>query len=137
MLVQCVGYVLRNNVVVCFKVSWVCLVIVQCIVDYIGWFIVYLLFVCWLLLFKVDGLVSVYVDDCVYKLLNWMSLLCWLIEEFGGQVLVWVVENKVGEQLCIIIEGIEYDSSYELGVDFGLVKDGVEVYLQVLFVEYI
>lgn len=57
----------------------VCFVIVQCQVDYIGCFIVYLLWVKWFIVVKLDNLVSVYVDDWVYKFLNWMSFLCILM----------------------------------------------------------
>ncbi len=40
--------------------------------------------------------------------------------------------NKAGEQLVLTIEEMLHDSSHELGVDPGLVKDGVEAHLQVL-----
>lgn len=50
---------------------------------------------------------------------------------------MWVVENKAGEQLRITIEEIEHDSSHELGLDPGLVKDGVEAHLQKLLAENI
>ena len=50
---------------------------------------------------------------------------------------VWVVENKAGEQLRITVEDIEHDSSHELGVDPGLVKDGVEAHLQALLAEHV
>jgi RecB family endonuclease NucS len=45
---------------------------------------------------------------------------------------VWRVVNKTGEELRIIFEEIFHDTSYELGVDPGLVKDGVEAHLQEL-----
>ena len=47
------------------------------------------------------------------------------------------MQNKVGEQLRITVEGIEHDSSHELGVDPGLVKDGVEAHLQALLAEHV
>ena len=50
---------------------------------------------------------------------------------------VWTVTNKAGEQLIVTIESIEHDSSHELGVDPGLVKDGVEAHLQKLLAEHI
>ena len=86
-----------------------------------------------LLLIKADGSVSVHADDRAYKPLNWMSPPCWLTEDVG----LWVVENKSGEQLRITIEDIEHDSRHELGVDPGLVKDGVEAHLQKLLAEHI
>jgi RecB family endonuclease NucS len=66
-----------------------------------------------------------------------MSPPCWLSEEADGEVPVWVVQNKAGEQLRITVEDIEHDSSHELGVDPGLVKDGVEAHLQVLLAEHV
>ena len=50
---------------------------------------------------------------------------------------MWVVENKAGEQLRITVEDVEHDSSHELGVDPGLVKDGVEAHLQALLAEHV
>src|SRR5699024_5837689 len=49
----------------------------------------------------------------------------------------WVVENKAGEQLRITVREIHHDSHHELGVDPGLVKDGVEAHLQELLAEHI
>ena len=80
-----------------------------------------------LLLIKADGSVSVHADDRAYKPLNWMSPPCRLSEQHNGPMPVWVVENKAGEQLRITIESIEHDSSHDLGVDPGLVKDGVRL----------
>ena len=90
-----------------------------------------------MLLVKADGSVSVHADDRAYKPLNWMSPPCRLTEENDGAQAVWVVENKAGEQLRITIEEIEHDSSHELGLDPGLVKDGVEAHLQKLLAENI
>lgn len=89
------------------------------------------------MLVKADGSVSVHADDRAYKPLNWMSPPCRLTEENDGALAVWVVENKAGEQLRITIEEIEHDSSHELGLDPGLVKDGVEAHLQRLLAENI
>ena len=109
--------------------------IAQCTVDYVGRLTAHLPSARRLLLIKADGSVSVHADDRAYKPLNWMSPPCWLIEDSGG--LVWVVQNKAGEQLRITIEEIEHDSSHELGIDPGLVKDGVEAHLQELLAEHI
>ena len=115
------------------------LVIAQCTVDYIGRLTAHLPSARRLLLFKADGSVSVHADDRAYKPLNWMSPPCWLTEGAGesDQAAVWVVENKSGEQLRITISEIEHDSSHELGIDPGLVKDGVEAHLQELLAEHI
>jgi len=114
-------------------------VIAQCTVDYLGRLTAHLPSARRLLLIKADGSVSVHADDRAYKPLNWMSPPCWLTEGAGesDQAAVWVVENKSGEQLRITISEIEHDSSHELGIDPGLVKDGVEAHLQELLAEHI
>jgi RecB family endonuclease NucS len=86
-----------------------------------------------LLLVKADGSVLVHSDGGSYKPLNWMSPPCTLVEGDG----TWAVTNKAGEQLIVTIEQIEHDSSHQLGVDPGLVKDGVEAHLQKLLAEQI
>ena len=115
------------------------LVIAQCTVDYVGRLTAHLPSARRLLLVKADGSVSVHADDRAYKPLNWMSPPCRLTENEteDGPHAVWVVENKAGEQLRITLEAIEHDSSHELGVDPGLVKDGVEAHLQELLAEHI
>jgi len=113
------------------------LVIAQCTVDYVGRLTAHLPSARRLLLIKADGSVSVHADDRAYKPLNWMSPPCWLTVEPDGPVPVWVVENKAGEQLRITLESVEHDSSHELGVDPGLVKDGVEAHLQELLAEHV
>jgi endonuclease len=77
---------------------------------------------------KADGSVSIHADDRAYKPLNWMSPPCRLEEAPG----VWRVVNKTGEELRITLEEIFHDTSHDLGVDPGLVKDGVEAHLQEL-----
>jgi RecB family endonuclease NucS len=57
-----------------------------------------------------------------------MSPPCRLAEEPGR----WVVTGKSGETLTIAIEEIISDSSFDLGIDPGLVKDGAESHLQEL-----
>ncbi|MFZ4373032.1 MAG: endonuclease NucS [Mycobacterium sp.] len=113
------------------------LVIAQCRVDYLGRLTAHLPSARRLLLVKADGSVSIHADDRAYKPLNWMSPPCQLTEGIDGEQSVWVVENKAGEQLRITIEEIEHDSTHELGVDPGLVKDGVEAHLQELLAEHI
>jgi hypothetical protein len=82
---------------------------------------------------KADGSVLVHSDGGSYKPLNWMSPPCSLVEGDAG----WTVTNKAGEQLLISIDEVLHDSSHELGVDPGLVKDGVEAHLQKLLAEQI
>lgn len=105
--------------------------------DYLGRLTAHLPSARRLLLIKADGSVSIHADDRAYKPLNWMSPPCQLTECADGEQPIWVVENKSGEQLRITIEQIEHDSSHELGVDPGLVKDGVEAHLQELLAEHI
>jgi endonuclease len=90
-----------------------------------------------LLLVKADGSVLVHADGGSYKPLNWMSPPCLLVEASADGQAIWTVTNKAGEQLIITIEAIEHDSRHELGVDPGLVKDGVEAHLQKLLAEHI
>jgi RecB family endonuclease NucS len=104
------------------------LVIARCSVDYVGRLTAHLPSATRLLLVKADGSVSIHADDRAYKPLNWMSPPC-RVEEADG---VWRVVNKAGEQLVITLEEVLHDSSHELGVDPGLVKDGVEAHLQEL-----
>ena len=115
--------------------------IAECQVDYVGRLTAHLPMARRLLLIKSDGSVSVHADDRAYKPLNWMSPPCWLTEEEAvegtGARAVWVVENKAGEQLRITVNDIEHDSVHELGVDPGLVKDGVEAHLQELLAEHV
>ena len=109
------------------------LVIARCSVEYIGRLTAHLPLASRLLMVKADGSVLVHSDGGSYKPLNWMSPPCRLVEAEG----VWTVTNKAGEQLVITIEEIEHDSAHELGVDPGLVKDGVEAHLQRLLAEQI
>ena len=113
------------------------LVIAQCRVDYLGRLTAHLPSARRLLLIKADGSVSIHADDRAYKPLNWMSPPCQLTETAEDELAVWVVENKSGEQLRITIEELEHDSTHELGIDPGLVKDGVESHLQELLAEHI
>ncbi|MFY2787838.1 endonuclease NucS [Rhodococcus sp. MALMAid1271] len=113
------------------------LVIARCQVDYIGRLTAHLPSARRLLLVKSDGSVSVHADDRAYKPLNWMSPPCWMVETTEDETINWVVTNKAGEELRISIDEVELDSSHELGIDPGLVKDGVESHLQELLAEHV
>jgi RecB family endonuclease NucS len=106
-------------------------------VDYVGRLTAHLPPARRLLLVKSDGSVSVHADDRAYKPLNWMSPPCWMVESAEDESIKWVVTNKAGEELRITIEDVELDSSHELGIDPGLVKDGVESHLQELLAEHV
>ncbi|MFE3196535.1 endonuclease NucS [Embleya sp. NPDC055664] len=107
------------------------LVIARCSVDYVGRLTAHLPSAPRLILVKSDGSVSIHADDRAYKPLNWMSPPCTLKEGDG----VWTVINKGGEKLIITIEEVLHDTSHELGIDPGLVKDGVEAHLQELLAD--
>jgi RecB family endonuclease NucS len=104
------------------------LVIARCNVDYDGRLTAHLPSALRLLIVKADGSVLVHSDGGSYKPLNWMSPPCKLTERPGK----WTVTNKAGETLTITIEETLSDTRVDLGVDPGLVKDGVEAHLQEL-----
>jgi endonuclease len=106
-------------------------VIARCSVDYAGRLSAHLPSATRLILVKADGSVSVHADDRAYKPLNWMSPPC-TVKITEGE---WTVQNKAGEKLIITLEEVLHDSSHELGVDPGLVKDGVEAHLQELLAD--
>ncbi|AXK34728.1 endonuclease NucS [Streptomyces armeniacus] len=111
------------------------LVIARCSVDYAGRLTAHLPSAPRLILVKADGSVSVHADDRAYKPLNWMSPPCSVKEDETDEGAVWTVENKGGEKLIITMEEVLHDSSHELGVDPGLIKDGVEAHLQELLAD--
>ncbi|HEY1915295.1 MAG TPA: endonuclease NucS [Streptosporangiaceae bacterium] len=102
------------------------IVIARCSVDYAGRLTAHLPSATRLLLVKADGSVLVHSDGGSYKPLNWMSPPCRLIEQPGK----WTVTGKSGETLTVTLEEVISDSSFDLGVDPGLQKDGVESHLQ-------
>ena len=104
------------------------LVIARCSVDYVGRLTAHLPEALRLLIVKADGSVLVHSDGGSYKPLNWMSPPCRLTEEPGQ----WTVTGKSGETLIITLTEVVSDTSVDLGVDPGLVKDGVEAHLQEL-----
>jgi RecB family endonuclease NucS len=114
------------------------LVIASCSVDYVGRLTAHLPHATRLLLVKADGSVLVHSDGGSYKPLNWMSPPCTLttdVDDAGTGT--WTVVNKAGERLVITVEEVHHDSAHDLGVDPGLVKDGVEAHLQKLLAEHI
>jgi RecB family endonuclease NucS len=81
-----------------------------------------------LILCKADGSISIHSDAGAYKPLNWMNPPC-TIEENDGAI---VARAPKGETLRIELHEVVQDTSFELGVDPGLEKDGVEAELQQL-----
>ena len=113
------------------------LVIARCQVDYAGRLTAHLPMATRLIVVKADGSVLVHSDGGSYKPLNWMSPPCTLaegVDENGAPE--WVVEAKSGDTLRILLEEVLSDSAYELGVDPGLQKDGVEKHLQELLADH-
>lgn len=113
-------------------------VVARCEVVYTGRLSAYLAPAVRLLLVKADGSVSVHADDRAYKPLNWMSPPCRLeTHEGDAGHQVWTVTNPAGETLRLTLSEVLHDSTHELGVDPGLVKDGVEAHLQHLLAEHV
>lgn len=119
--------------------------IARCQVDYAGRLTAHLPMAKRLVLLKADGSISIHADDRAYKPLNWMNPPCSIVmrdadatdPDHDGLEQLWEVVNKDGDKLVISIAEVLHDSSHELGVDPGLVKDGVEAHLQHLLAEHI
>jgi RecB family endonuclease NucS len=113
------------------------LLVATCTVDYVGRLTAHLPEATRLILFKADGSVSIHADDRAYKPLNWMSPPCFTTEVNETDKKIITVENKAGERLVITVNQVIHNSTHELGIDPGLVKDGVEAHLQVLLAEHV
>ena len=112
------------------------LLVAECSVNYVGKLSAHLPLATRLILAKADGSVCVHCDDRAFKPLNWMSPPCKTrIEVDDAGVGTWTVTNRANEQLIIAISAVHHDSTHELGLDPGLVKDGVEAHLQALLAD--
>lgn len=87
------------------------------------------------LMFKADGSVLIHSDGGSYKPLNWMSPPCSVSELINNELTEFTVVNKAGEILTITIHEVHADYEHQLGLDPGLIKDGVESHLQKLLAE--
>jgi len=118
------------------------IVVARCQVDYAGRLTAHLPMATRVIMVKADGSVLIHSDGGSYKPLNWMSPPCTLKEGTSDDpddvgVLEWTVSaTKSDDTLRIRIEEIISDTSYDLGVDPGLQKDGVEKHLQELLAEH-
>ncbi len=116
------------------------LMVAMCEVDYSGRLTAHLPMAKRLLMVKSDGSVSVHSDGGAYKPLNWMAAPCSMMVENrppGDELVqVWTVTNRGNDRLRIAIAGIESDQMVDLGLDPGLVKDGVEKHLQELLADH-
>ena len=127
------------------------IVIAECSVDYEGRLRAHLPRATRLLMVKNDGSVLIHSDGGSYKPLNWMSPPCSLLvaeredvpqsirEDLEPDVQqLWTVQAaKSDDRLMIRIYKIEHEYTTDLGVDPGLIKDGVEADLQRLLAEQI
>ena len=104
------------------------LVVARCVVDYVGRLSAHLPDAVRLIMVKSDGCVAVHADGGAYKPLNWMNAPNFFKDEGD----TWQITNTKGELLHIAFSEIISDSTYELGSDPGLQKDGVEAHLQEL-----
>ncbi|MBB2996391.1 endonuclease NucS [Paeniglutamicibacter cryotolerans] len=121
------------------------LVIARCSVDYEGRLRAHLPLATRLLMVKADGSVLIHSDGGSYKPLNWMSppAVMRVVEpdeeqrEAGITALWHVQHSKSDDRLVVQIYEVEHESQHNLGIDPGLIKDGVESDLQRLLAEQI
>lgn len=121
------------------------IVVADCSVDYAGRLSAHLPRATRVLMLKSDGSILVHSDGGSYKPLNWMSPPCSLLAEepdadqaeAGIRELWRVTHAKTADQLIVSLFEVFHDSSHELGVDPGLIKDGVEAHLQELLADQI
>ncbi len=103
------------------------LVVARCTVEYSGRLSARLPEAVRLLMLKADGSVLVHCDGGGYKPLNWMTPPT-VIEEAEDAIVVRKVKGD--DRLEIRLEEVLSDLTYEMEVDGGLEKDGVETHLQ-------
>ena len=133
------------------RVDGVRIVIADCSVDYEGRLRAHLPRATRLLMVKNDGSVLIHSDGGSYKPLNWMSPPCSLLvadydeipdstrEDLDTDVQqLWTVQAaKSDDRLLIRVYEVIHEHAHDLGVDPGLIKDGVEADLQRLLAEQI
>jgi endonuclease len=116
------------------------LVVARCSAHYTGRLSAHLPLATRLLVVKADGSVLLHSDGGSYKPLNWMSPPCsMLVSEPDAEAVergvteVWAVQHaKSDDRLEIELHEIVHDSQHDLGIDPGLIKDGVEAHLQAM-----
>ncbi len=119
--------------------------VADCSVDYAGRLSAHLPRATRVLMLKSDGSILVHSDGGSYKPLNWMSPPCSLSvdepdadQREAGVTELWrVTHAKTADQLIVSLFEVQHDSSHDLGVDPGLIKDGVEAHLQELLADQI
>lgn len=121
------------------------LVIARCSVDYAGRLSAHLPMATRLLMLKGDGSILVHSDSGSYKPLNWMNPPCTIsVQEPDEEQLalgvqeVWrVSQAKTADILYVLIYEVIHELEHHLGIDPGLIKDGVEAHLQELLAEHL
>lgn len=121
------------------------IVIANCSVDYSGRLDAHLPVAKRVLMLKGDGSVLIHSDGGSYKPLNWMTAPCSLTvsapndEEAMEEITqIWTVKAaKTNDCLVIRLFEVFLDHAEELGIDPGLIKDGVEAHLQELLAEQV
>ena len=114
------------------------LVIATCSADYAGRLSAHLPLATRVLMVKNDGSVLIHSDGGSYRPLNWMAPPCSLDvispeqeQQDVGVTEVWkVLHHKTSDLLLINIHEIIQELNHDLGIDPGLIKDGVESDLQ-------
>jgi len=116
------------------------LVVAECSAQYTGRLNATLPLATRLIVIKADGSVLLHSDGGSYKPLNWMSPPCTLREGAPdeaaaerGVTAVWTVQHGKSDD-CLVIEigQIHHDSSHVLGLDPGVIREGMESALQEL-----
>jgi RecB family endonuclease NucS len=121
------------------------LVIARCSVDYAGRLSAHLPMATRLLMLKGDGSILVHSDSGSYKPLNWMNPPCSIsVQEpdeeqvaLGVQEVWRVSQAKTADILYVLIFEVIHELEHHLGIDPGLIKDGVEAHLQELLAEHL
>lgn len=121
------------------------LVIARCSVDYAGRLSAHLPMATRLLMLKGDGSILVHSDSGSYKPLNWMNPPCTIsVQEpdeeqvaIGVQEVWRVSQAKTADILYVLIYEVIHELEHHLGIDPGLIKDGVEAHLQELLAEHL
>nr|WP_210727442.1 endonuclease NucS [Sanguibacter hominis] len=121
------------------------MVIAECSAHYTGRLSAHLPLARRLIVVKADGSVLLHSDGGSYKPLNWMSPPCAMAvrpadatEAEAGVTEIWTVQHaKSDDRLEIELHEVVHDSAHVLGIDPGLIKDGVEAHLQAMLAEQI
>jgi RecB family endonuclease NucS len=94
---------------------------------------------------KGDGSILVHSDSGSYKPLNWMNPPCTISVQqpdeeqaaLGVQEVWRVSQAKTADILYVLIYEVIHELEHHLGIDPGLIKDGVEAHLQELLAEHL